>query len=190
MYQRILIILTGLLLIAGLFSGLLMANGHRYDRRHLNRDDHYAAGFGDREGKGNEAAGEMAAWLLAAANLTVALSILVKWINGLKSIDGGMKKALQKFNRSQKKLLMPVHYWLNPLILVITLWHWTTSCCRSTALPEWGLLMMTVLMALGLLIKFKLCPKPLRKGVYRIHTSAYALVAMVAILTVGHLMIG
>lgn len=187
MDRQIVIYLAGLILAAALQAGLLMADEHVQGRYRQNRHADDSRGRG--EGEGNETAGQLAAWLLAVANLPVMLSLLVKRTNRLKNLDTGVKNKLMKFNRHQKKLFMPVHYWLNPFILIIVLWHWLTSCCRSTALPEWGLLIMVIFMSLGVLIKYKLSPKPLKKVISRIHTHPYALIAIVVILTLGHLKI-
>jgi hypothetical protein len=84
---------------------------------------------------------------------------------------------------------MRLHYMINPLVLGIALWHWLSSRCRSTALPEWGLAVMVALIALGLILKFKLSPKALRTGVYRLHTQPLLLITMVMVLTIGHLMV-
>jgi len=84
---------------------------------------------------------------------------------------------------------MRLHYLSNPLVLGIALWHWLSSRCRSTAMPEWGLAVMVALIALGLIVKFRLCPKPLRKSVYRIHTQPLLFIAMVMVRTIGHLIV-
>lgn len=48
----------------------------------------------------------------------------------------------------QKKALMWLHYYLNPAILGIALWHWLSSRCKSSALPELGLLVTVTVIAL------------------------------------------
>ena len=50
-------------------------------------------------------------------------------------------------------------------------------------------MVMIILIALGSLIKFKMCPKPFRKYVYQIHTQPVIFLAMVLVLTIGHLVI-
>jgi hypothetical protein len=84
---------------------------------------------------------------------------------------------------------MRLHYYINPLVLGIALWHWLSSRCKSTALPEWGLAVMFALIVLGLIMKFRLCPKQLRKSVYRLHTQPLVFLAMVMVLTIGHLIV-
>ncbi len=187
LYLKISILVAGILIIGGAMGKAIMADEHHSrQRHHIENEDQDRAHSRQKDDEGNETAGQMAAWLLAAANLTVVLSLLIKWINRFKSLDSGIKTALLKFNRSQKKLLMPIHYWLNPLVFIILLWHWGASCCRSTALPEWGFIILVIIMGIGILLKFKLSPKFLRKGIYQIHTQPYALIALVTLVTIGH----
>ena len=84
---------------------------------------------------------------------------------------------------------MWLHYYLNLSILGIVLWHWLSSRCKSSALPELGLIVMITVITLGFLIKFKLCPKALRKLAYQIHTQPVVFIAMFLVLTVGHLIV-
>ena len=142
-----------------------------------------------KDDEGNETAGQMAAWLFVAANLPVVLSILIKWTNQFAPVGIKLKKMLVQFNHFQKKHLMRFHYFINPLVLGIALWHWLSSRCRSTALPEWGLVVMIGLISLGLIMKFRFCPKQLRKSVYRLHTQPLVFLAMVVVLTIGHLIV-
>ncbi len=81
---------------------------------------------------------------------------------------------------------MRFHYVLNPLILAIALLHWTLSRCASTSLPEWGLFTMGVMVALGIILKFKLCPQKLLRRVYKAHTQPILVLIMVAMLVIGH----
>ena len=154
-------------------------------------DDHRSAKgwFDKKDDEGNETAGQVAAWLLAAANLPVTVSVLIKGINRVRSLGSGLKNALMRFNRYQKNHLMRFHYVVNPLVLGVALWHWLSSRCRSTVLPEWGLIVLAALVVLGLIVKFKLCPPMLRKSIYRLHTQPLVLLTMVTVLAIGHLLI-
>ena len=174
--------------VLGLVTTSMADNDHKF-KRHFQRDDRHAIGFFKGEDEGNETAGQIAAWLLLAANLPVGLSLLVKGTNRFKPLKAEFKSALTNFNRVQKKALMPIHYYLNLAILGIVSWHWLTSRCKSSALPEIGLLVMLGLVCLGMLMKFKLCPKAVRKYVYQIHTQPVIFLSLVLVLTVGHLMI-
>ena len=178
------------LIIAGfLLANLGLTNDHRKVKGWFEREGRHRLPFPERDDKGNEMTGQMAAWLLVAANLPVALSILIKWTNLFAPVRSGLKNALFEFNRFQKKHLMRFHYLINPLILGIALWHWLSSRCRSTALPELGLVVMVALIGLGLIMKFRLCPKKLRKSVYRIHTQPLVFIVMVMVLTIGHMIV-
>lgn len=179
-------IIAGLIGCSCLFTASGMADEHRRGKGWFAHERNHNSLFRKAGDKGNETAGEIAAWLLAAANITVAMSLCIKGIQRVTPLAPAAKKSLTDFNRFQKKQLMPVHYCLNPAVMGIVLWHWLTSCCKSTALPEWGFLLMVVLMTLGILLKFKLCPKSLRKSVYQLHTQPLFFMSTIAILAIGH----
>ena len=160
-------------------------DGHR-DRAHSPRKSPHNISNSETEDEGNETTGQIAAWLLAGANLTVALSIVIRLANRFSPLWPAAKGLLSRFNRLQKKHLMRLHYYLNPVIIGVALWHWFESRCQSTSLPEWGLFLMVVAMATGILVKFKLCPGGLRKFLYQLHTQPLIFIALILMLTVGH----
>lgn len=135
---------------------------------------------------GNETTGEMAAWLFGIANFPAALSIILKTFAKFLPPALNVKDPLTRFNRRQKKYLMKLHYWLNPIALGIALTHFLLSSCKSTAMPEWGLMIMFATVLFGLMMKFKLSPASMRQGVYRFHTSPALLIAAISILLIGH----
>jgi hypothetical protein len=137
--------------------------------------------------EGNETTGQIVAWSLGVANLTVVLSILIRWMRELVSLAPGSKSRLASLNSTQKKFLMKFHYILNPLILLLAVVHWSMSRCKSTALPEWGLVIMGVIAVLGVVLKFKLCPKSFLRNIYRIHTQPFLLLLVISLLVIGHL---
>lgn len=92
-----------------------------------------------------------------------------------------------QFNRFQKKHLMHLHYWLNPVAMGVALWHWSSSRCVATPLPELGLLAMMILIGIGISMKFKFLPKKLQKSAQRIHAQPTFFLAMILVLTIGHL---
>jgi len=132
-------------------------------RGYFEREDQHSLPFWETDNEGNETAGQIAAWLLLVANLPVALSILIKWMNRSMPLGAALKKSLANLNRMQKKSLMWLHYYLNLAILGIALWHWLASRCKSSALPELGLMAVVILITLGFLMKFKSCPNAFRK---------------------------
>ncbi|HIJ58081.1 MAG TPA: hypothetical protein HPP41_00230 [Deltaproteobacteria bacterium] len=142
-----------------------------------------------REDEGNELTGQTAAWLLVAANLTVVFSILVKGVNRYLPLEPETKSTIKKFNQFQKKHLMRFHYVLNPSALCIAGLHCLLSSCRKSSLPEWGLLFVTMSVFLGLMVKFKVFPKWIRRFVYRLHKSSAAFSALILVLIVGHLIV-
>ncbi len=169
-----------------LFAAISLPDDDHKENGHFEREDQHQVPFLDEDNEGNETAGQIAAWLLVGANLTIAMSILLRWINNFTPLGPQLKNSLSSFNGFQKKHLMLIHYFLNPVILGIVMWHWLTSRCKSSALPEMGLAMMVVLMGLGIVLKFKLCPVNLRKKVYQIHTHPLFFLSMVLALVVGH----
>jgi hypothetical protein len=172
---------------------LLDASDHKEGKRHFqkhdgkNADKNLEGFFGRGHDKGNETTGQMVAWSLAAVNLTVLISLMIRAIRRFAPLSEEIKNSFWKFNSLQKKHLMRFHYVLNPLILAIALLHWTLSRCASTSLPEWGLFTMCVIVALGIILKLRLCPKTLLRSVYKVHTQPVLVLLLVSILVIGHL---
>ncbi len=162
----------------------------RYESREDNFDsnDHERRRLKNKD-EGNELTGLTTAWLLAAANLTVFLSLLLKGANRYLSLKPETKSAVKRLNQFQKKHLMRFHYLLNPLALCIALLHFLLSCCRKTSLPELGLFVVTLMVFLGLMLKYKGTPKWMRRFVYRLHTASVTFSVMIVLLVVGHLIV-
>ena len=198
-YRSIFFILISLMVFAfhG-WPGAVVANDHKKDESHFKR---YEGGKGNsdsddrkkrqvkKKDEGHELTGLTAAWLLAAANLTVALSILLKGANRYVPLKPGQKSSIKRFNQFQKRHLMRFHYLLNPLALCIATLHFLLSCCRSSSLPEWGLIFVTMMVFLGLMLQFKGTPKRIRKFVYGVHTGTITFSTMIFLLVVGHLIV-
>lgn len=163
-----------------------MADDGHTERGHFVRKSTHVISNAESDDEGDETTGQITAWLLAGANLTVALSIVIRLANRFSPLWPAAKGLLSSFNRLQKKHLMRLHYYLNPVIIGVALWHWFESRCQSTSLPEWGLFLMVVAMATGVLVKFKLCPGGLRKSLYQLHTQPLLFIALILMLTVGH----
>jgi len=184
-----------LLLMAGCLStvSVCLADDHGLgSKQHAMHDAQSEKGvlaslMGKGRDKGDETTGQMVAWSLGAANLTVALSILIRWIKEFVGLPPQTKSGLTRFNTTQKKFLMNFHYISNPLILLVAIVHWSLSKCKSTALPEWGLVIMGVITVLGVVLKFKLCPKSFQRNIYRIHTHPLLLLLLVSLLIIGHM---
>jgi hypothetical protein len=137
--------------------------------------------------KNNEATGQAAAWMLAAANISVLLSLLIR-VTRYTDLPAKINDRIKRFNQIQKKFLLPVHYVLNPLALGMAFIHFmsATSACKASGLPEWGLVLMALITGIGVMVKFKLSPKNFRKNTYQIHTNPIPLTLLLAILLIGH----
>ena len=157
---------------------------HHYKKR--NKDIGTAFNHVKNEEK-NEATGQAAAWMLAAANLNVLMSLLIRGTR-YAALPAQINDRLKRFNQIQKKFLLPVHYFLNPLALGVAFIHFmsATSACRASGLPEWGLVLMALITGIGIMVKFKVFPKNLRKNTYRIHTNPIPITLLLAILLIGH----
>lgn len=184
-----------LLAISPAIVSITLADDHGKSKGYHGKKEHGAevrgAGklFGGKSDEGNETTGQIAAWSLGAANFTIALSILIKGVKRFTPISPELKNSLVKFNNTQKKYLMRFHYLLNPLILGIAFVHYSLSRCRSTTLPEWGLLIMGAIVTLGLILKFKLCPKSFVRSIYRMHTQPAVFLLLISVLLIGHFIV-
>jgi hypothetical protein len=189
---------VGVLLCGGflMLTGLAYGDGHHgqngyheskdlWGREALHGDKHRYRG--QKSDTGNESTGQIAGWLFGAANLTVALSILSKAVKRLIPVSPEVQSVIMNFNRLQKKYLMRFHYFLNPAAVSFALLHWILSRCGSTALPEWSLFGLGLLAGLGLIMKFKLSPRQLRKGIYTIHSHPIILPVIIIVLIIGHM---
>jgi hypothetical protein len=161
-------------------------------RQHENRkaqpEDHdHKEGKGKKDVHGNETTGQLAAWLLVSANLTVVFSLLSKGANRFLPLTLQKKTLLKRFNQAQKKYLMRFHYVLNPMALCAGLFHFLLASGRSSSLLVWGLTGVTMLVFSGLVLKFKLVPASMRRFVYRFHTVPPTLSTVILLLLVGHL---
>jgi len=196
--NMLLILISLMLFTFQLLPDVVAADDHKrresYDKRYeirkgrFDHDNHNTRRV-KKDDEGNETTGQTAAWLLVAANLTVAFSILIKGASRFLPLDPQTKSSFKSFNQLQKKHLMRFHYVLNPVALGIAFFHFLLSSCQSSSLPEWGLIMVTVMVFLGLILKFKFSPKRMRKSVYRLHTTSASFLIMILLLVVGHLLV-
>lgn len=184
-----------ILLIFQVFPDMVIADDHKTNKRHYKRHVNINEHHDDNDHKkrrikkddeGNETTGQTAAWLLVTANLTIAFSILLKGVNRFLPLDSQIKNSMKRFNQLQKKHLMRFHYLLNPIALCTAFFHFLLSSCRSSPLPEWGLILVTMMVFLGLILKYKVSPKGMRKFVYRLHTAPATFLIMILLLVVGH----
>jgi hypothetical protein len=159
------------------------ADGHWESRRHFGSG--YEQAEGREEGAGG-ASGQIAAWLFGIANFPVALSILLKAFGKLTPQSSNLKEAADKINRRQKRYLMKMHYWLNPVAVGVAIVHFLVTKCEATAIPEIGLGVMLLVCILGVMVTFRWSPASIRKTIFRFHTSPISLLAGISILLIGH----
>jgi hypothetical protein len=178
------LLLVGITFLAYLPNADADQDHKGHNRDHVKRS--YASRGHGGDDKGNEFTGQSAAWIFGAANLPVALSLLLKGALAFAPVSPKTNERFRRFNQLQKKHLMRFHYWLNPLAAIVALVHFTFSTCRSSSLPEWGLAGAACLVLLGMAMKFKVSPKNMRKAAYRIHTSPVPLGLVLVILLIGH----
>jgi len=175
-------------------ASLTLADDHKKNRsyfqkyKHEDGDQMLKGILGGRHDEGNEATGQIAAWSLGAVNLTVAISLLIRGMKRFIPLTPAMKSSMTQFNNFQKKHLMRFHYWLNPVLLGVAILHWTLSKCASTSLTEWGLLIMSVTAALGIVLKFKLISKTSLRRVYKLHTQPVIFLSLICLIVMGHLL--
>ena len=184
-------LLTTACLISGAIFFLSFAPSADADDDHhdKNRNKDIGAFFNHvKNEKNNEGTGQAAAWILAAANINVLLSLLIRGIR-YTDLPAQVTDRIKRFNQLQKKILMPVHYVLNPLALVMAFIHFMSaaaSACKASGLPEWGLVFMALITGIGIMVKFKVFPKNLQKNTYRIHTNPIPITLLFVILLIGH----
>ena len=187
------IFLLILILTFRLSPSLVLADGHERERRD-SRQYEIRKGHDDKQGdnkddKGHEVTGQLALWFLVAANLNVAVSIISKGANRFLPLWLKTKSLINRYNQIHKKHLMRFHYILNPIGFIIAFFHFLLSSCRSSPFPEMGLLLMTLIVSLGLMLKFKVSPKWIWKFVYRLHTSSATFSGLIFALAIGHLIV-
>lgn len=139
--------------------------------------------------KGNEVTGQAAAWLFVLANLKVAISIFAKFVNRFFGSESQVRSSVIGLSRFLNNHLGKLHYILNPIALVIAFLHFLLSSCRSTSLPEWGLLLVATMALLGLTLRLKVPFIWMRKVAYRVHTGSVTFLVVLIVLAGGHLMI-
>jgi hypothetical protein len=140
------------------------------------------------ESRGDGASGTLAIWLLGIANFPVVLSVLLKTSGKAMQSRVKARETIKRINLRQKKNLMGLHYWVNPLALAVAILHFSLSECSSTLFPELGLIAMILISALGLLMTFRLSPAFMSRTVFRLHTSPVLMGTVFSILLIGHSM--
>lgn len=167
-------------------SNVIADDHHKYKSKKYDHDNHSELKHEIRGDEGNETTGEVAAWLFAFANLPVLFGLLFRSINRFASLTDKAKITLKKLKNAQKKYLMPLHYFLNIIALLLAIIHFSLSNCRSSFLPELGLGLMACIVVVGAMLKMNTTPKGVKKIFYKIHTSPLTMGFVVSVLLVGH----
>ena len=136
----------------------------------------------------NEATGQVAAWILVAANLNVVLSLLIRTTTRYTVLSTRIQESLKRLNQRQKKVLLPFHCSFNPLALGIALLHFNSASseCSVSILPEWGLILMAIVTGTGIMLKFRLSPKSFRRNTHHVHTHPIPIALLLVLLLLGH----
>lgn len=191
------VFLTVLLLNCLFSMSLASADDHEKGRKHSRKYDvKIENGYNPgclreqfKDDDGNEVTGQTALWLLVVANLTITLSLIMKGLTRFLPLGLKANSLIKNFNHLQKKYLMKLHYFINPLALCIALFHFLLSSCCSSAIPELGLVLMLIVAIFGLMLKFKVSPKKIKRIVYRLHTSPAAFLVVVLVIFAGHMIV-
>ena len=100
-----------ILSIVQIFPDLVIADDHKTNKRHYKRyennreyhdDDNHKRRRVKKDDEGNETTGHTAAWILVAANLTIALSILIRGGSRFLPLNTQIKDSMKRFNQLQK----------------------------------------------------------------------------------------
>jgi hypothetical protein len=139
-----------------------------------------------RESTGNEFTGEATAWLFGASSLPVGLDLISRTAIRYLPLGDKVTAFIRRINATQRKYLLPLHTWLSVLALGLGLLHLTLSTCAANPLPELGLFLCGLLVATGLLFKWKAVPATLRKALYQFHANLIVTGFLLVILFTGH----
>jgi hypothetical protein len=161
------------------------ADGHRGSISNIERGYEQTG----REHGGGKGSGVITAWLFGIANFPVVLSILLKACGKIMPQNSNHKETVGRINRRQKRYLMKLHYWLNPVAVGVAIIHFFSTKCEATAIPEIGMGVMLLVCILGIMVMLQWSPASMKKIIFRFHTSSISLLAIISILLIGHSMV-
>jgi hypothetical protein len=147
--------------------------------------------FGEgQENAGNGFTGQAAGWLFGISCLPVAFCISTRFINRQAALPLPIKRPLEHFARANKKYFMPFHTYFGILGLILGIIHLIFSSCPNP-LPEWGLIIAGLLVATGMLIKYRIAAKLFPrfvKRIYQFHASLVVTGILAVVLLAGHIL--
>jgi hypothetical protein len=139
--------------------------------------------------KGDEVTGLIAAGLFCLANLSAIFSILSRYATRLPVGKEAFKNASLSFKRFQQKHLRRYHYLLNIAAIAIASLHWYLSKSAAVSLQQWGMGLSIFSVFSGIMIKYRLAPQLLHRGLFKFHTSLFMSLAAIALVVSGHVLI-
>jgi hypothetical protein len=135
---------------------------------------------------GNEFTGEATAWLFGISAAPVGIDLVSRTVIRYAPVGEWLKGFIRRINNLQRKYLMRLHTYLSISALGLGILHLTLSACVANPLPELGLILSGILVASGLLFKWKAVPTGLRKSLYQFHASLIVSGVLLTILVTGH----
>lgn len=135
---------------------------------------------------GNEFTGEATALLFGASCIPVGIDLISRSFIRYVPFGESVKGIVRRINNVQRKHLMPLHTYLSSLALGIGILHLIMSSCVANPFPELGLILSGILVATGLIFKWKAVPTTFRKALYQFHTSLIVSGVLLVILFTGH----
>lgn len=135
---------------------------------------------------GNEFTGEATALLFGASSVPVGIDLISR--TAIRHVPCGnrVKGFIRRINSAQRKYLMPFHTYLSIFALGLGMLHLSLSDCAANPFPELGLVLSGMLVATGLLFKWRAVPTTFRKALYKFHASLIVSGVLLAILYTGH----
>jgi hypothetical protein len=169
-------------------------NGEKNHGHHREGESHYSErDKDDIEGKernekekGDEVTGFIAAGLFGLANLSAIFSILSRNTIRLIGSREAFKNALLAVNRFQQKHLRRFHYLLNIAAIAVASLHWYLSESASVAFQQVGMVLAIFLGFSGIMIKHRLLPQLLHRGLFYLHASLFMAFTALTLLVAGH----
>jgi hypothetical protein len=139
---------------------------------------------------GNEFTGEATAWLFIVSAVPVGIDLISRNVIRYAPLREGLKRYIRRINNFQRRYLMPFHTYLTILALGFGILHFTLSSCIANPLPELALILSGILVASGLLCKWKAIPATFRKALYQFHASLIVSGVLLVVLSTGHAVMG
>ena len=135
---------------------------------------------------GNGPTGAAGAWLFIFAALPPAANIITRHAKKSQRITERYQKMIKAANTWIREYLRHLHYWLNPLALIVIGVHWMLGHCGRFSLQQymWVLLLLWALG--GLTLKMGWAPAKLKPKLFKLHGFWPVPLAMFLVVALGH----